>query len=506
MTTEERKIRDFGLIFYFWLLLVIAAYGFGVFSIIQLADEGQGLITWITQKFGDLSAVLGEYVWWGVGIAGVLFIVGIIFAYLQVWLMSYIGAELVNTVVFGIPIVLTGAGIASFFLFDEVWIGIVLIVPAIFLLVIAILVGKRVILGSKIFEMSNEAVNDEKGTLIPVLFFSFLSIITFTTGIAAAVYTGANIDKIQDAILQATGKSNQWIEYLVFFVLIYVYLAIHWTMLHFSDAINICIFKRWNNYKDSSLTYAMKDVWKIKGSIVLFGMFMAFFDAIIKTIQFFASRKFWKKWKQNKAWATTLKVLKWVFIIFVLLLKWLFKILKFLNYYTLTIIVVEKQGFMKSMIRSADLSLDSAADVIIGKTGVSIAKGLFTAMTFGVFSAGGFFLSYYWLADWIGIPTGPTAEFAGISYTIWFSLIVAAVFFFFGYLPTTAILRPISTAYKTILFFYIADPFRGHPGRRTRLTESKDINENLDRVKSEVMETYDKETRPTWVKPAEAET
>lgn len=497
MATEERRVRDFGLIFYLWFLIVIAAYGFGVFSIIQLADTNQGLITWITEKFGDVTAVLSDYIWWAVGIAGVLFVIGIIFAYLQVWLMSYIGAELVNTVVFGIPVALTGAGIASFFLFDEVWIGIVLITPAIFLLVIAVLVGKRVVLGSKIFEMSNEAVNDEKGTLLPVLFFALLSIITFSTGIAAAVYTGSNID----VVMTTLGSTNQWVEYLVFFVLIYVYLAIHWTMLHFSDAINICIFKRWNNYKDSSIKYAMKDVWKIKGSIVLFGMFMAFFDAIIKTIQFFASRKFWKKWLQNKAFATTMKVLKWIFIIFVVLLKWLFKILKFLNYYTLTIIVVEKQGFMKSMIRSADLSLDSAADVIIGKTGVSIAKGLFTIMTFGVFSAGGFFLSYYWLAGWIGIPVG---SYVGVSYHIWFSLIVAAAFFFFGYLPTTAILRPISTAYKTILYFNIVDPFRDHPGRRTRV--SGDIQKNLDKIKEDVMLTYDKEERPTWAKPAEAET
>lgn len=497
MTTEERKVRDFGLVFYLWFILVLAAYAFGIFSIIQLADTNQDLITWITDKFTSATAVLGDYVWWAVGIAGVLFLIGVIFAYLQVWLMSYIGAELVNTVIFGIPVILTGAGIYSFIAFDEVWIGIVLIVPAIFLLVIALLVGKRVVLGSKIFEMSNEAVNDEKDTLLPVLFFSFMSIITFTTGIAAAVYTGANIDQY---------VTSNWLEYLVFFILIYVYLAIHWTMLHFSDAINICIFKRWNNYKESSIKYAMKDIWKIKGSIVLFGMFMAFFDAIIKTIQFFTNRKIFKSWKQSKVWTTTMKVLKIIFFIFIFILKWLFKILKFLNYYTLLLIVVEKQGFVKSMIRSADLSLDSAADVIIGKTGVSIAKGLFTIMTFGVFSAGGFFLSYYWLAGWINIETGPTANYAGLSYTIWFSLAVAAVFFFFGYLPTTAILRPISTAYKTILFFYIADPFRGHAGRRTRLTESEDITKNLEKVKTEVMTDYDKEDRPTWNKPEEVKT
>ncbi|MCG3222042.1 MAG: hypothetical protein H7641_11750, partial [Candidatus Heimdallarchaeota archaeon] len=274
--------------------------------------------------------------------------------------------------------------------------------------------------------------------------------------------------------------------------------TIHWTMLYFSDAINICIFKRWNNYKDASIKIAIKEIWKVKGSIVLFGMFMAFFDAIIKTVQYFVKKKFWGKWKQIKAVKITLKVLYVIFFLFILLLKVLWKVLKFLNYYTLTIIVVEKQGFVKSMIRSADLTVDSAADIIIGKAGVNIAKGLFTVMTFGVFSTGGFFLGYYWLADLFGIGTG---EIHGISYTVMFSLAVAAVFFLFGYLPTTAILRPISTAYKTILFFHITDSFRGHPGRRTRI--SKDIQNKLSKITEEVMETYDKEERPTWEKKVE---
>ncbi|MCE7747736.1 MAG: hypothetical protein GPJ51_05025 [Candidatus Heimdallarchaeota archaeon] len=495
MTTEERKVRDFGLIFYFWFLLVIAAYAFGFYAIYQLVVKNTDLVQWVLEKFNSVTTVLGDYLWWVVGVAGALFVIGIVFAYLQVWLMSYIGAEIVNTVIFGIPLVLTGAGIYSFIAFSEVWIGIVLIAPAAILLIIALLVGKRVILGSKIFEMSNEAVNDEKSSLTPVFFFALMSLITILTGIAAAVFTSANIDQ------WLTGTTaGKWVEYVIFFILIYVYLAIHYTMLHFSDAINICIFKRWNNYKDSSLKIAIREIWKVKGSIVLFGMFIAFFDAIIKTIQFFANRNFFKKWKKNKVWTRTMLVLRIIFFIFIIILKGLFKILKFLNYYTLTIIVVEKRGFIRSVARSADLSLDSAADIIIGKTGVNIAKGLFTLLTIGFFSSGGFFLGYYWLADQLSIPD---TEFAlGISYKIVFSLAIGALFFLFGYLPTSAILRPISTAYKTILFFHIADPFRGNPGRRSRI--SKDIQKNIDGIQAEVMETYDKEERPTWEKPQEA--
>lgn len=496
MATEERKVRDFGLIFYIWFLIVLAAYAFGAYSIYQLTALNQSLTDWVLEKFGVAYSFVESYIWWVVLAVVVLLVIGILIAYLEVWLMSYVGAELVNTVIFGGTALLMAAGVFLLVRYQGNlrWIGIAVLAPAAFIFVIVLLLARRIILGSKVFEMSNEAVNEEKGTLIPVLFFSIISVITTITGVASSIYAGANID----VWLEQAGRTADWIEYLVFFVIIFIYLTIHWTMLYFSDAINICIFKRWNNYKDASIKIAMKEIWKVKGSIVLFGMFMAFFDAIIKTVQYLAKKKLWAKWKKNKAVKITLKVLTVIFFLFILILKALWKVLKFLNYYTLTIIVVEKQGFVKSMIRSADLSVDSAADIIIGKAGINIAKGLFTVMTFGVFSTGGFFLGYFWLADLFGIGAG---DIAGISYTVMFSLAVAAVFFFFGYLPSTAFLRPISTAYKTILFFHIADPFRGHPGRRTRI--SKDIQNNLSKITEDVMQTYDKEERPVWEKKVE---
>ncbi len=497
MATEEKRVRDFGLIFYLWFILVIAAYGFGIYSIWQLTGAHPELMDWVVSKFGQAYTYVQDYIWWAVLVVAVLFVAGILIAYFEVWMMSYLGAEIVNSVIFGVPLLLLGAGIYAIIKVPEIWIGIVILAPAVFLIFIILLLARRVILGAKIFEMSNEAVNEQKGTLGPVFFFAITSVLTIVTGVAGSIYAGSNLDEW----LTSIGKTANWIEYLVFFIIIYVYLAIHWTMLYFSDAVNICMFKRWNNYKDASIRIAIREIWKVKGSIVLFGMFMAFFDAIIKTIQYFAQKQWFAKWKKSKAWTTTMKVLSIIFIVFIWILRWLFKILKFLNYYTLTIIVVEKQGFIRSVIRSADLSVDSAADIIIGKAGVNIAKGLFTLMTFGIFSTGGFFLGYYWLSGLFSIPVG---SIGGVSYQVLFSLAVAAVFFFFGYLPTTAILRPISTAYKTILFFNIVDPFRDHPGRKTRV--SGDVQRSLDKVKEDVMLTYDKEERPTWAKPAEAET
>lgn len=480
--TEEAKVRDFGLIFYVWFLVVIAAYAFGFYAIYQLLVQNTDLTSWVTGKIGVGYSFVQDYIWWIVLVAAVLFVIGILIAYLEVWLMSYIGAELVTGVIFGVTALLIGAGIYVLVGPNmEFWIGLTILIPGALIGIIVLLLSRRIILGAKLFEMSNEAVNEHKETLFPVLIFAVISIITTVTGVATAIYAGSNLDLVLE-------HTSRWVAYLVFFLIIFAYVTIHHTMLYFSDAINICIFKRWNNYKDASIKYALKEIWKVKGSIILFGMFMAFFDTLIKIIQYFAAKKIKESSMFFRFWKIAKKALYIIFFIIIIVVKFLYAILKFLNYYTLTIIVVEKQGFIRSMGRSSNLAVESAADIIIGKTGVSIAKGLFTMMTFGVFAVGGYFLGYYWLAGQFGITESTSV--------LIFSLAIAATCFFFGYLPTTAILRPISTAYKTILFFYIADPFRGHADRKTRI--SGDIEESISKVKERVIETYSKEDRSTY--------
>ncbi|MHA1397258.1 MAG: hypothetical protein ACTSSF_06075 [Candidatus Heimdallarchaeaceae archaeon] len=489
MTVEETKVRDFGLIFYLWMLVVLAAYALGVYAIIDLANQNQGILDWIIGKIQGVegytipSSLLSMKYWILGGIAG-LFVVGLIIAFVEIWLMSYLGAEIVITTIFGIPLLIAGGGIYTFFVEDiPAWVGIVVLAPAVFLIVIVLLIARRIILGAKIFETSCEAVNENKRTLIPIIFYSIVSLITFAFGTATSVWVGLNLGNIPVIKDQA-----EWVQMLVFFLIIYVFLAIYWTAMYFFDAINICIFKRWNNYKDASIRIAMKEVWKVKGSIVLFGMFMAFFDWIIKVVQYFVGKKLKQDSKFYKVWSVLKKILYVIFFLVIILLKWLFKILKFLNYYTLTLIVVEKQGFIKSIARSSELALDSGADIIIGKTGVNIAKGLFSFLTFAIFAVGGFFVGYYWLG----------LEFAASNWEELglYGLAIALVFFFFGYLPMSALFKPLNTAYKTILFYYITDPFRGHTGRRTRL--SSDVQNSISKVREKVMEDYDKEERPKW--------
>ncbi|MBY9001463.1 MAG: hypothetical protein KGD64_11135 [Candidatus Heimdallarchaeota archaeon] len=481
---EEKRVRDFGFIFYLWSLLTLAAYAFGIYAIIIFAQEGVRFLDWVVAWIADTPvSELGSIKLWIIGGIAALFIIGILLAYLEIWIMSFIGAEFVNTIVFGIPLVILGGGIYCIIAENiHVWIGIGIVALAVMLIVVILLVSKRIVLGAKIFESSCEAVNENKRTLLPILIFAIMSIITFILGASASVWVVYYMES-------APWLSDQesWLQWIVFFAIIYVYLAIYWTTMYFTDAINICIFKRWNNFKESSIRYAMKDVWKVKGSIVMFGMFMAFFDWIVKIVQYFGAKKIKETSTFYKAFTIMKKVLYWVFIVFVLLFKWLFKIIKFLNYYTLTIIVVEKQGFIRSIARSSDLALDSGADIIIGKTGVNIAKGFFSLMTFAIFAVAGFFVGQYWF----GVSfTSDLTELA------LFGVAVGVFFFIFGYLPMSALLKPLNTAYQTILFFYLTDSFRGKPGRRSRLSD--DIQESISRVKEDVMETYDKEERTSW--------
>lgn len=487
---EEKRVRDFGLFFYLWSLLALAALALGVYAMIDFARNNVGFldyaVAWIQDTDIDISAVpdLGPIKWWIIGGVAALFLIGILLAYLEIWIMSFIGAEFVSAVVFGIPLAILGGGIACIIFLEPIWIGIGIVALAAMLIMVILLVSRRIVLGAKIFETSCEAVNENKRTLIPILVFAVASIVTFILGAATSVWVIYNME-----YLPWLSDQETWVQWLVFFLVIYVYLAIYWTTMYFIDAINICMFKRWNNYKDASIRYAMKEVWKVKGSIVMFGMFMAFFDWIVKIVQYFGAKKIKETSKFYKAFTIIKKVLYWVFIIFVLLFKWLFKIIKFLNYYTLTIIIVEKQGFIRSIARSSDLALDSGADIIIGKTGVNIAKGLFSVMTFAIFVVAGFFVGRYWFG--ISISTSSSVEVLAL-----FGAAVSVFFFIFGYLPMSALLKPLNTAYQTILFFYITDPFRGKPGRKTRL--STDVQESISKVRENIMESYDKEERTSW--------
>ena len=102
MTTEERKVRDFGLIFYLWFLVVLAAYAFGVYAIYDLIISGQGAIDWIVGKAQGLNlSELESYVIanpiiknWIFGGIAILFVLGIIIAFIEVWFMSYFASRI----------------------------------------------------------------------------------------------------------------------------------------------------------------------------------------------------------------------------------------------------------------------------------------------------------------------------------------------------------------------------------------------------------------------------
>lgn len=492
MKSDDFKVRDFGLMFYIWLLLLIGAYGLGIYGIYDTYSSNETISGNLLNLLNIVTTIPSNYILYVLIIVLGLFLLGIIVSLIEVWIMSYIGAEFISTIIFGGTIALIGAGVYVTFVMKQMLVGIILLSLSVFVGTIVLLLGRKIVLGAKIFEMSCEAVNENKISLIPVLFFSFVSAVNFILGLAGSLYTAVELPKTD---------LNQWQQYLIFFGLFYVYIMLYWTMLYFSDAINICIFKRWNNYKDSSLRVAIKEVFKVKGSIVMFGMFMAFFDWIIKVIHYFMEKKIREGTKFYKVWSVIKKVLTVIFFLIIVLFRWLFRIIKFLNYYTLAIIVVDKQGFFYSIRKSVELSTTSAADIIIGKIGVGIAKGMFSFISFAFFATTGYLLGYHYIGPEFGIAVSGTASgIFGFNMLTGFSLLLAGIFIAFGYFPSTAILRPISTAYKTILYFYITDPYRGNPGRRNRIDDSEDIKQSLSRVKENVLKDYDEKSRPTWSK------
>ncbi|MCK5408988.1 MAG: hypothetical protein KAJ30_01880, partial [Candidatus Heimdallarchaeota archaeon] len=197
---EEKRVRDFGLFFYLWSLLSLAALALGIYAIIDFARNDisfvEYAVAWIQDTDIDISAVpdLGTMKYWIIGGVVALFLFGILLAYLEIWIMSFIGAEFVSTVVFGVPLAILGGGIACIIFLVPIWIGIGITALAVMLLVIILLVSRRIVLGAKIFETSCEAVNENKRTLIPILIFAIASLVIFILGSAASVWVIYNME------------------------------------------------------------------------------------------------------------------------------------------------------------------------------------------------------------------------------------------------------------------------------------------------------------------------
>ena len=119
-------------------------------------------------------------------------------------------------------------------------------------------------------------------------------------------------------------------------------------------------------------------------------------------------------------------------------------IFRFITYFTLPAIIIEKRGLKDSIVRSAKTTWKYMVDVYIRETGVSTTFSFFG----GLLSLG-----YLVIGFVFGFLLGPLVAFDSLI----LGIIFAIVFLIFAAIPSYFIFRPLNTAYTTFMFCYALD-------------------------------------------------
>ncbi len=352
-----------------------------------------------------------------------LILASIAFALFEMFLLTRLAAEIVVVVIFGFPALMVALG--GLILTQATIPGITILGIGGVILVIVLYFRKRIIFGAKLFEFSAEAAWENKNTLLPNIIYAFvmtimaflwLGFMNFSYTISETLYN------------QGLSEDPQTLAGPLITVGSFLYLFFTYAFLFFSDGTQIIVFHRWlNKEPDISLSSALSDVWKVRGTIALF----AFALTVLRRLENLLER-----WLARTPFAG--------------ITRFLFGLIRFLNYYTLPIIVIEKKGLEDSVKKSVRTVGKSFVEVFTGGVGISIANALFRFMTFIVFAVIGFLMGTTIVSAQFDLGFGFTSD-ALLTTRIIIGIITAFIFVVFGFMPLNIILNPISVAYKTVM-------------------------------------------------------
>ncbi len=355
-------------------------------------------------------------------LVGLLF-ASIIFALFEMFLLTRIAAEMVVIVVFGSPLLFVALG--ALIVTRATIPGAVVLGIGAVLLLIVLFFRKRIIFGAKMFEFAAEAAWANKNTIIPNVFYAIMM------AIMAFLWVGfMNLSYVMSemAYNQGVVDDPQTLAGPLIAVGSFLYLFFSYTFLFFSDGTQIIIFHRWfNKQSNISLGTALHDVWMVRGTIALFAFALTVLQRLERLLE---------RWLARTPFQG--------------IVHFIFGIIRFLNYYTLPIIVIEKRGLEHSVKKSVRTVGKSFVEVFTGAVGISIANFLFRVITFILFGIVGFLVGTTFVSQQFGYGFGFTGD-AYLITRIIIGIITAFIFVTFGFMPLNLILHPIAVAYKTVM-------------------------------------------------------
>ncbi len=279
----------------------------------------------------------------------------------------------------------------------------------------------------KLAEFTAQLLLEEKEMFIIPLVTAIVSLLT---GILMMATYGAMY-----VWLPMIGIAPDSILFFALSVLVEIpYLFVYFSLFYIFEGLNVSIAHTWFRNQDPVLRGAIKEVNSVMGLIIRFAAVRTAVSVIQGTIRRGSAR-------QGGFFA----------LIGAIFSRIIGAVFRFITYFALPAIIIEKRGLTDSIKRSIHVTWNYLVDVYIAETGVSTVFSFFGGLlTLGYFAVGflfGYVVGILLLAD----------PLLGLL----FGIVFAIFFMLFAAIPSYFIFRPLNTAYNTFMFAYALDEESG---------------------------------------------
>ena len=410
---------------------IILLYSFGFYNLFFLVSPFFPIII----SFINLALPwLAGYWWAGIAFIVILIVLGLGLAYVLLKLMKRAAAgtlrvlwllQAVLMIVIGVVLILF-LGPFGFF-------GVIF--PFIGIIQVWIWFRRRskIERAGKLAEFTAQLLLEEKEMFIVPLVTAVFSLLTGILMMATygAMYTWLPLIRI---------PADSWIFLILSILMQIPFLFVYFSVFYLFDGINISIAHTWYREEDPLLRGGVSEVRQVMGTIIQF--------AALRTAVSVG---------QSAIRQGTARQGGIVALIGSIFARIIGAVFRFINYFTLPAIIIEKRGLVDSIKRSVRVTWQYLVDVYIAETGVSTVFSFFGGLLTLGFLAVGFIFGYI-------IAIFLTAD---LFFALLAGIIFAIVFSIFASVPSYFIFRPLNTAYRTFMFSYALDEESGfkHPSR-----------------------------------------
>ncbi|MHA1917220.1 MAG: hypothetical protein ACTSUV_02775 [Candidatus Ranarchaeia archaeon] len=452
--------------------LTIAIWGIGGYAAYQyiVANVSPSTVGLIGSYLGTVIVFIKANLLTVLGFGGLLFLISVIGVALALFGISKFGKEVLWIITLLIPVAILAAGaflsfvepFSTFYLLPHLNFKfgyIPLIVGGLVFLGIFLIRGKISFAGD-ILEFSASGVAKENSVILLNASFSIFAIFSAVMDGLFSFWMWENVISVQTGVL-----GDPLVQAILVFILAVLGAWVIYSAMYITEGAIVAIIDDWYSHPEADKANALRGlkraVWH-SGALVKLGFIMGLLDTVGKYAM-----------NAEKQAKKTKNPIYWISMVFVRIIAWIVKgLAAFVTFFTVPAIIIDNKKFIPAVKRSYKLVVNNMVDVILAQAGVGLVYGFFIFMMLIFYGFAGYTIGTYFI-----VPTFPgilailpqeiiDLGLAGLS----ISVLTSMAFFIVGFVPAFVMMRPLQTAYKTVLYEFAIDKEQGFT-RNTRLPD-----------------------------------